>query len=435
MTRQLRRLLVIAGAALILAGCGDDGSPVDDGGGDGAEFKVSDFQSAEECKDCHPVHFEEWSGSMHAYAFTDPLFFALNERAIMDQGQEQPEFCIQCHSPIGFLTGEAIGVVDPATQPAVIQEGITCDVCHVTIDPGEANDGLIGSDSSSYMTFNPGVIKYGPIADPVRNSFHLSEKRTFFQNSTACRNCHDIFIEGEPLEVTWTEWLGSFSAMGRECQECHMPTYQGEAAVGGPIRSLTRHEFVGVDLAITDFPMKERQRAAVESLMTTAGAIEGLTAERFAEGESLSVIVGVRNLTGHNMPSGVGFNRDCWIRLVVSAGGESVFESGMFDEDRELDYNGTRDPQFKRFYSVLKGERTEVATLDINLTLTPLQYDETEYRMAIESGTEQFDLDAAFLFRALPPSFVIDAGHPELSGEEFLPVYTIDEMQVSVTVE
>jgi len=32
------------------------------------------------CKTCHPIQYEEWSGSMHAYASEDPVFRAMNRR-------------------------------------------------------------------------------------------------------------------------------------------------------------------------------------------------------------------------------------------------------------------------------------------------------------------------------------------------------------------
>ena len=70
-------------------------------------FKITDFESAETCKQCHPNHYNEWSGSMHAYALKDPVWFALHskeqthfqENENIDLGQ----FCIMCHSPIAFI--------------------------------------------------------------------------------------------------------------------------------------------------------------------------------------------------------------------------------------------------------------------------------------------------------------------------------------------
>ena len=41
-------------------------------------FLVGQFEVAENCQSCHPQHYLEWSSSMHAYAFKDPVFFAMN---------------------------------------------------------------------------------------------------------------------------------------------------------------------------------------------------------------------------------------------------------------------------------------------------------------------------------------------------------------------
>ena len=102
-------------------------------------FKITDFESAETCKQCHPNHYNEWSGSMHAYALKDPVWFALHskeqthfqENENLDLGQ----FCIMCHSPIAFLTN---AIPDPASLTfessnelaLQIREGITCSSCH-----------------------------------------------------------------------------------------------------------------------------------------------------------------------------------------------------------------------------------------------------------------------------------------------------------------
>ena len=41
---------------------------------------VEKLQDPATCKDCHPRQYQDWSGSMHAYASDDPLFLALNKR-------------------------------------------------------------------------------------------------------------------------------------------------------------------------------------------------------------------------------------------------------------------------------------------------------------------------------------------------------------------
>ena len=51
------------------------------------------------CQTCHPQHYAEWAGSMHAYAAEDPVFRAMNRKA----QQENPatgSLCVQCHAPL-----------------------------------------------------------------------------------------------------------------------------------------------------------------------------------------------------------------------------------------------------------------------------------------------------------------------------------------------
>jgi hypothetical protein len=70
------------------------------------KFKVTDFAAPEQCASCHPNHYNEWRSSMHAYAFVDPVFFAMHERGQRETGGKLDQFCTKCHSPIASLTGE-----------------------------------------------------------------------------------------------------------------------------------------------------------------------------------------------------------------------------------------------------------------------------------------------------------------------------------------
>jgi hypothetical protein len=42
-----------------------------------SDIIIEDFQSAEECMDCHLQHYEEWSSSFHASSFSDPIFISI----------------------------------------------------------------------------------------------------------------------------------------------------------------------------------------------------------------------------------------------------------------------------------------------------------------------------------------------------------------------
>ena len=70
------------------------------------EMYLSDFDSAQSCQVCHQEHYNEWSRSMHAFAMQDPIFIKgwLEEQELHPETGER--FCIQCHNPPAFVSGE-----------------------------------------------------------------------------------------------------------------------------------------------------------------------------------------------------------------------------------------------------------------------------------------------------------------------------------------
>src|SRR5579883_1120826 len=57
------------------------------------------------CQACHPTHYQQWSGSMHAYAADDPVFLAMNQRGQRETGGKLGTFCVQCHAPMAVHEG------------------------------------------------------------------------------------------------------------------------------------------------------------------------------------------------------------------------------------------------------------------------------------------------------------------------------------------
>ena len=113
-------LLAIASASLPLA-CGPDDGPKD--------LTREQLMDAEECKSCHPVHYEQWSGSMHAYAADDPVFLAMNARGQEETNGELGDFCVQCHAPMAVRTGATTDGLNLADVPQSLK-GVTCYFCH-----------------------------------------------------------------------------------------------------------------------------------------------------------------------------------------------------------------------------------------------------------------------------------------------------------------
>ena len=73
-------------------------------------MSIEQLQDPATCGGCHPQHYAQWAGSMHAYASDDPVFVALNRR-----GQREAHlgaFCVRCHAPMAV----ALGLTDGTTS-------------------------------------------------------------------------------------------------------------------------------------------------------------------------------------------------------------------------------------------------------------------------------------------------------------------------------
>src|SRR5574341_1209315 len=150
------------------------------------KYRVTDFAAPEQCASCHPNHYNEWRSSMHAYAFVDPVFFAMHERGQKETGGKLDQFCAKCH---------------------------------------------------------------GPIASPTANTYHQSGYDAGFERSEICGVCHEVRNDlGVKIEETFGEWTrAALAGMSFQCQNCHMRTYAGQAATTGPQRAkLHHHYFAGV---------------------------------------------------------------------------------------------------------------------------------------------------------------------------------------------
>ena len=83
----------------------------------GTKWKKGDFQPAEACKTCHPRHYEEWRGSMHAYAITDPVFHAMHRLAQKETGGAIGNFCIGCPDLIRYFATPCTSFSDSLLRP------------------------------------------------------------------------------------------------------------------------------------------------------------------------------------------------------------------------------------------------------------------------------------------------------------------------------
>ena len=325
-------LLHVAGCAL-LGSLGCSGGGAGGGGGDDVpSLDAEALQDPEACASCHPDHFREWSGSMHAYASDDPVFIAMNARAQRETGGALGSFCVDCHAPMAVRTGATQDGLNLDALPRSLR-GVTCYFCHSVVDVGEGhNNGLILADD--------GILR-GSMRnpDPVPTGAHRTEFSSRFEHLSGlspamCGSCHDVVAPpGGAVERTFAEWRGSMFAHdkhARSCNACHMEPRDGRAATtpGAPERPVHAHTFAGVDTALTPFPEAEVQREAVQRSLD--GTLQGQLCVTGAGSPGATLQVVLENVSaGHMWPSGAAHDRRAWVEVIAYAGGQPVYQSGV----------------------------------------------------------------------------------------------------------
>ncbi|MCP4804293.1 MAG: hypothetical protein GY913_23220 [Proteobacteria bacterium] len=291
-----------------------------------------DWLSAEEladpatCAGCHPDHTDQWSGSMHAYASTDLVFRAMNERGQRETSGQLGGDCVSCHAPMAVtlgLTEDGLNLdeIDDAYQ------GVPCLSCH----------GAVGFEESPLEVVQDQVLR-GPLDDAIANPAHGSAYSTLHDrdepdSATMCGTCHDRSFQ------EWRQTVFSYDQPDTmlTCSSCHMPGTEGSVAVDGPVRRTHDHSVPGLDLALTDFPNRDEQRELVQHELDSSV----LTALCVTPGDDATAVrVDLENIAaGHNLPS-CSRDRRGWVEVIGYAEGAVVYESGVVAEGQTVDDGG-----------------------------------------------------------------------------------------------
>ncbi len=206
------------------------------------------YPSAESCRQCHPVQYEQWRGSAHAYAAVSPMFNRFDQAMTEYTRGTVGSFCVRCHSPVG------IQLKIPRDQslldaPPVVREGVTCIACHRVkehywrsngdrrIEPGSVHAPVAGSSggaglASAIAQAETLKLKTSPHETGSGQDIHRSSY--FFEpltNSDVCVSCHQVAVHpGIWLEVVHAQYrAGPAAKRGVTCQQCHMGAIPGKA--------------------------------------------------------------------------------------------------------------------------------------------------------------------------------------------------------------
>jgi hypothetical protein len=234
---------------------------------------------------------------------------------------------------MAVATGATKDGLNLASLPKHLK-GITCYYCHSV-------DKLEGEHNAALHLASDGVMR-GGIADPKTKGVHDAAYSDLHDHERIvaaglCGTCHDVQNgHGADLARTYSEWKGSLFAhdvAGQRitCSGCHMPGKDAPISntANAPVRRLHDHGFPAVDIALTDFPERDAQKAAVQAnldpslvaklCVTPKGEVQYTLDNAFA---------------GHNFPSGAAYHRRAWAEVVAKKGDTVVFQTGVVPDDK-----------------------------------------------------------------------------------------------------
>ena len=338
--------------ATVVVACKDD---------DGASGPRAELLDPKACEECHPQHYQQWLGSMHAYAADDPVFLAMNARGQRETGGALGDFCVQCHAPVAVALGATTDGLNLDEVPQHLK-GVTCYFCH--------NVEQVEGTHNNPLRLAMDDVMRGWFDDAVENDFHRASYSDLLDGETVasgdmCGSCHDLVNPaGVPVERTYQEWLASFYAdpaannpqlveyYGQSCNDCHMRGSTEPVAdyPGVQTRRLRDHRFVGIDVALTDWPDAEQgpalaadQREKLQKFLDPEVCV-GLCVNPADEGGTEIKVWLHNEFAGHNFPSGAAQDRRLWVELVGYDGDTPVFESGVVANDASIDAAANDDP-------------------------------------------------------------------------------------------
>jgi hypothetical protein len=353
----MKTLFITCAIAIALAACGGGGD--DDGPGLAPDV----LQDPTQCKTCHPQHYSQWSGSMHAYASVDPVFVAMNARGQRETQGQLGTFCLQCHAPMAVALGLTTGSDYDPTKLSPATNGITCYFCHdVAKVAGDHNNPLqLALDSTMH----------GGLEDPVASPAHKSVYDTLMDsdvnNSEMCGSCHDLTTVAIPghgsggvqLERTFAEWKTTFFSDANpmhhlSCGGCHMPSSDGVVAdapgLDVPERPNGVHDHLwpAIDQAVTDFPNAAAMGSGIAAILDPSVGVVG-PAEPGTDiptggicvtpdmGGEITVRMDALSV-GHAWPTGASQDRRGWLEVIAyDAGSNVLFSSGAVPDGVDPD--------------------------------------------------------------------------------------------------
>ena len=324
------------------------------------------FDQPEVCGGCHTEIYQQWNGSMHSFAWKDPIYRAALAKASKNTNGKVDKFCMGCHTPIGVLSGEATPSGKGMSE--VANKGVSCEVCHnISATKGVGNGAYVLTPK-----LHGKPLKFGPFKD-AKSPYHDTAYSELHTKSEFCGQCHNVThpFNQTPIERTYDEWKDSaYASEGVHCQDCHMKPAPGKAAPMGKHREkIYSHNFVGGNTSIPSLLGSEKHSAMAREMLKSAATISIMSVDNMIPGQRATVMVKVANVgAGHKLPTGFPEGREMWVDFkVVDAKNRLVYRLGAIK-------NGVTEPKTKSFKVVMADANGHIVHDDVS-KVTQVLYD------------------------------------------------------------
>jgi hypothetical protein len=396
-------------------------------------FEPGAFEDPEVCSTCHRDIYNEWSKSMHAYAWEDQWYQPDYLLAHQQTDGATDVLCGACHAPIAARTG-LLPPADGSKFDDASRRGISCDFCHTVSGVSQMYN--MGHDSA------PGNVKLGPRGDG-RSLYHEVKYTDIHTKSDFCGSCHMVIhpATGTHIIDTWEDWKNNdYGKQNIRCQDCHMSPTPGvakspgrAALMGKPREDLAFHGFIGGSSYSQDEMGNHEQAELSREFLRAAAEVK--LAEKVTEDGTLELTVDVHNVgAGHKIPTGTTYIRIMWLQVeVADSAGNKVYSSGMVDDKNHVDPNAVFfRVLFKDAEGNLTGKSWQAHGIGYDRRIPANGKDSETYRIALPAKGD-YKVTSRLMYRSMTQAS-LDA-ILERTGKALPPVVSVEMAAAKTTVK
>jgi len=226
-------------------------------------FALSQFQSSQVCKKCHPVIYKEHYSSQHRKAsiYNDDIHKSIWDKHPLKKKELYK--CAKCHTPndkkliTALKDGKKAIPLDNKAQ----QEGVSCVSCHniKSIKHGaKSNTNIITTDkkvlySARESEKNQKDKKYktktsffGFVSEKSGSPFHdIDFSNELYYNGDVCMGCHSHKENSKKFKVCEMDIKDGTNNEQENCITCHMPKVEGSFSTITKSKTHRYHGFTG----------------------------------------------------------------------------------------------------------------------------------------------------------------------------------------------